>query len=172
MPAIPERAPIGDPFTGRVLLAPTGQHLLATDTTDVPAGVQPVHQGMFVVRYGVRYLGKPHLSLVPGLLALDYGDMLTGEEAWHFLLKKSNLHPRADVVGYRNDGADEMLSVKWLDLAIPVEPLVYADASATVPLAHPVALIAPAEALPTLPPRLLEYLPHYGSLAAWQAAQA
>ncbi|HEX2619120.1 MAG TPA: hypothetical protein VHL11_03205, partial [Phototrophicaceae bacterium] len=73
MPVIPERDPIGDPFSG-VVLETHGKTLLAlhplSDTT-------LLHRGDFVIRYGVRYLGKPHLSLVPGLLALDYGEMLT-----------------------------------------------------------------------------------------------
>ena len=65
-----------------------------------------------IVRYGVRFLGKPHLSVVPGLVAIDYGEMLIGEEAWIFLTKRSNLYPRAEVFGYRNDGHDDMITVK------------------------------------------------------------
>jgi hypothetical protein len=159
MAAIPQREPIGDPFTGAVLEM-NGKHLLALEADE-----NAIHAGAMIVRYGIRFLGKPHLSIVPGLLALDYGEMLTGEAMWTFLLKKSNLYPRADVVGYRNDGTDDMIQVKWLDLALPVEPLVYLDAAATRPAARPVALIAPPDA--PLPPRLSEYLPRYDSTAAW-----
>jgi hypothetical protein len=165
MPVIPERNPIGDVFSG-VVLDVEGKTSLALQPL---AGANVLHSGSFVIRYGVRYLGKPHLSLVPGILALDYGEILTGEDAWDFLLKKSNLYPRADVVGYRNDGADEMLAVKWLDLALPMETLVYADTKATKPLAQPVALIA---ADPNgIAPRILEHLPRYASLADWLADQ-
>lgn len=164
MPAVPERNPIGDHFAG-VVLEVAGKTLLALQPL---AETTVLHSGDFVIRYGVRYLGKPHLALVPGILALDYGDMLTGEEAWDFLLKKSNLYPRADVVGYRNDGADEMLAVKWLDLALPLATLVYADAKAIKPLAQPVALIAADTT--GIAPRILEHLPLYASLTDWLAS--
>jgi|SRR5690606_362569 len=162
MPAIPDRQPIADRFSG-ALLHINDAHLLARTPL---AGTQTITAGELVVRYGVQYLGKPHLSIVPGLLALDYGEILTGEEAWEFLLHHSNLHPRADVIGYRNDGVDDMIVVKFLDLAAPVQVLVYADASATQPLARVRALIA--EDTEAVPPRLLDYLPRYESLEAWQ----
>jgi hypothetical protein len=164
MANIPQREPVGDPFTGFVLEV-KGSHLLSTFPVE---DASVLHRGMMIVRYGIRFLEKPFLSIVPSILALDYGEMLTGEEMWTFILKKSNLYPRADVVGYRNDGTDEMMPIKRLDLAQPVEPLVYVDANATKPVAHPVALIAPLDA--QLPPRLLEALPYYESLQAWEAA--
>ncbi len=117
------------------------------------------------MRYGVQYLNKPHLSIVPGLLALDSGAMLTGEAAWRFLLERSNLYPRADVLGYRNDGEDAMVVVKALDLAAPVQVLVYADEGATTPLARVEALIAGEET--KLPPRLLAHLRRYDSVETW-----
>jgi hypothetical protein len=162
MANIPQREPVGDPFTGFVLEV-MGSHLLSTSPLE---GASVLHSGMMIVRYGIRFLEKPFLSIVPGILALDYGEMLTGEEMWSFILKKSNLYPRADVVGYRNDGTDEMMPIKRLDLAQPVEPLVYRDSSATKPIAHPVALIAPPDA--QIPARLLESLPRYPSLEVWQ----
>lgn len=161
---IPERKPIGDPFDG-FLLALDGAHLLALDAL---AGATVVHHGALVIRYGARVMGKP-FSIVPAILALDYGDMLTGEDAWHFLYHKSHMHPRADVVGYRNDGVDEMLNVKYFDLALTPEVLAYADALATTPLASVSALIAPDAV--TVTPRLLDYLPRYDTLEAWRAAQ-
>lgn len=130
------------------------------------AGSAVVAQGSFTIRYGLRYLGKLHQSVVPGLVALDYGDFLTGEEAWEFLVKRSNLYPRSEVLGYRNDGRDEMIVIKALDMSVPPEVLVYADTSATLPIAKPTALLAPADA--KLPPRLLEFLPRFTTLAEWQ----
>lgn len=162
MPAIPERQPVSDTFNGVVLQVGDSQALALTALGDA----QVVAGGSLIVRYAIRYLGKPHLSIVPGLVALDYGDILMGEDAWNFLLKRSILYPRADVFGSRNDGADEMIVVKQLDLAEPIDVYVYPDASATIPCAHPIALIAPPAA--ELPPRLLEYLPRYDSLADWQ----
>jgi hypothetical protein len=166
MVRIPQRQPIGDAFTGCVLTC-DGVHLLAESPL---TGADVLATGAFMLRYGARYLGKPHLSVVPGIIALDYGDMLTGEGAWTFLYKHSNLHPRADVVGYRNDGTDEMINVKYLDLALAPEVLVYADAQATVPLARPAALIAADPA--AVPARLLEILPRFTSLEDWRLHQA
>lgn len=157
MPVIPAREPIGDVVTGTVLRV-DDRYVLELNPTE----------SAVVLRYAVPYLGKPHWAIVPGLVALDYGEMLTGEAAWDFLLKRSNLHPRADVVGYRNDGKDEMVTVKTLDLAQPIYVLAYADATATIPIAQIAAIIAPADA--PIPPRLLEFLPRYDSVIDWQAA--
>jgi hypothetical protein len=162
MPAIPERQPIADPFTGMVLRLDQ-THLLAR--TPQP-GTEVVASGDLVVRYGIQYLDKPHLAIVPGLVALDYGEIITGDEAWDFLLHRSNLHPRADVVGYRNDGADEMIVVKLLDPVAPVHVLIYSDTKAVQPVARVSALIA--EDTAGIAPRLLDYLPHFESLEAWQ----
>lgn len=163
---IPERAPIGDAFSGVIHQVDDDTQILSSmPLADVPI----LAQGQFVVRYGIRYLGKPHISVVPGLVAIDYGEMLTGEEAWDFLLKRSNLYPRADVLGYRNDGTDEMIVVKWLDMVLTPEVLIYADDSATTPLAKPVALIG--EAPDNIPSRLSEYLPQYPTLSAFQENQ-
>ena len=160
---IPERDPVGDNFTGS-LLKIGDSYLLALGS---PPNLETIMNGALMVRYAVPYLGRPQLSIVPGIIALDYGDMLTGEEAWIFLTQKSNLHPRADVVGYRNDGHDDMIVVKKLDLAMPVEVLVYADANATQPLASIDAVIAPETA--PIPKRLNNYLPRFDTIAAWQA---
>lgn len=164
--AIPERQPLGDPIQGAVVAVGAG-HVLAIPPPDDPAAV--IASGALIARYAVPFLGKSHLSIVPGIVALDYGDMLTGEPAWDFLYKRSNLHPRADVVGYRNDGEDEMINVKYLDLALPPRVLIYPDEAATRPLAEALAVIAPPDA--PLPPRLLAYLPRYDALADYLAEQ-
>ncbi len=159
---IPAREPLGDAFAG-VVAALDSTQWLALHPLD---GSQTSFEGTFIIRYGLRFLGKPHLSIVPGLVTLDYGDMLVGAVAWDFITRRSNLHPRAEVFGYRSDGRDEMMYVKNLDLALPVEVLVYPDAQAATPIARPVALIAPETT--NLPPRLLQYLPRYDTLAAWR----
>ncbi|MFW5692012.1 MAG: hypothetical protein ACOCX3_01535 [Chloroflexota bacterium] len=125
---IPQRQPVGDPFHGTVLHV-NRRFALATDTQDAPVA----HQGDFVIRYGVRFLGKQHLAIVPGLLALDYGQMLTGEDAWTFMRENASRYPRADVVGYRHDGTDDMQPLKNLDFDVPFMVLVYADAGSAAP---------------------------------------
>src|SRR5688572_20156432 len=165
-PKIPPRNPISDVFEG-VLLQVDDSYMLS------PAPLEHtviVHEGKFIVRYGVAYLGKPHMSIVPALLALDYGEFLTGENAWHFLMHKSNLHPRADVVGYRNDGEDDMVVVKQLDLTYPLHILAYADEDAKKPLAQVAAVITSAR--DKLAERFNQYAPVYPSIEAWQKAQS
>ena len=183
MPVIPARAPIGDAFGGALCVFRTPHPLTPADaiytfggfagvpTTrgegeqadaaryflalNPPDGAEIVARGV-VIRYGARLLGKPFLSIVPGLIALERGEMMTGETAWEFLLKRSQLFPRAEVYGYTNEGKDEMKTVKWFDLALPPMVLAYADESATVPLAEVSAL---AGAAGDFPARVVEYLP-------------
>jgi hypothetical protein len=165
-PKIPPRNPIGDEFEG-VLLQVDDKYLLSTAPL---ANATVVHEGKFIVRYGVAYLGKPHISIVPALLALDYGEFLTGENAWHFLMHKSNLHPRADVVGYRNDSEDDMVVVKSLDLMYPLHILVYADEDAKKPLAQVAAVVTTTPE--KLAERINQYAPVYPSIEVWQKAQS
>ncbi len=163
MTEIPNRQPYGEMFTG-VILALGDQKVIAFGPLlDVPS----LHQGVFVLRYAVEYLGKPQYSIVPGLIALDSGEMLVGEEAWDFLLHRSNLFPRADVLGYRNDGEDDMIPIKRLDLVPPIHTLAYASEQATTPLADIAAVIATDEA--ALPPWLARYARRYPSLIDYQA---
>lgn len=163
---IPDRAPLGDVVDGFALRVERGD-LLALEPLP---GATVIASGALVVRYGVRFLGKPLLSIVPGLVALEYGEMLTGEAAWTFLLRQSNLHPRAEVFGYRSDGRDDQMLVRSLDLALTPDVLVYADAAATVPVARPQAVIAPASAI--LPDRLIQALPRFETLADWERQTA
>jgi hypothetical protein len=124
-------------------------------TLNPPEVAEVVARGV-VIRYGARLLGKPFLSIVPGLIALERGEMMTGETAWDFLLRRSQLFPRAEVYGYSNEGKDEMKTVKWFDLALAPMVLAYADESATVPLAEVSALVGAAGDFPA---RTVEYLP-------------
>lgn len=160
--SIPPRQPIADSFTGWLLRA--GEDYILSPTPQ--ADTVPVEERDWIVRYGIVYLGKPHLSIVPALLALDYGQFLTGEQAWHFILHRSNLYPRADVIGYRNDGTDEMIVVKQLDLMQHFHILAYRHPDDAAPLAQIHAIIAPDPA--GLPDRLREYAPIYPDLGAWR----
>lgn len=129
---------------------------------DPPEGAAVIARGV-VLRYGARLLGKPFLSLIPGLIALERGEMMTGEAAWNFLLKRSQLYPRAEVYGYSSTGKDEMKTVKWLDLALPPMVLAYADESAITPLAEVMALVGEADGFPL---RAVENLPRFESADA------
>ncbi|MBE2184819.1 MAG: hypothetical protein IAE89_15425 [Anaerolineae bacterium] len=160
---IPPRQPIEDRFSGFVIAA-GAQNALAMK--GVSANVTA--RGSFVIRYGIRFMGKPHIAIVPGLVAVDYGQILNSDAAWNFLIKRSNLYPRAEVFGFRNDGKDDMVYVKNLDFALPVAVLVYADAEATTPICSPDALIT---TLPdTIPERLKMHLPLFENTEEWLAA--
>lgn len=163
-PAIPERAPIGDSVSGWVVAAAGACALL---TEPPPAQVSVVLSGVFTLRYGLRYHGKPQLSIVPGLVAIDYGRMLTGEPAWEFLLRQSNLYPRAEVFGFRQDGRDEMMLVRALDLALAPHVLAYAAPTDTTPAARVDALIGADAAVPE---RMRAWLTPFASLDDWLAA--
>lgn len=160
---IPERAPVTDPISGAIVQAGDACALAigAADLEDSAVSLW--------VRYGVRLLGKPHLSIVPGLVAIDYGELLTGDEAWDFLVRHSNLYPRAEVFGFRDDGRDDMLYVKQLDLALPMQVLVYTNPQDSTPAARPTALIAPEAQAASLPQRVLDYLPRFETVAQWRA---
>ena len=71
---IPDRDPMGEVFNG-ALLRVNGYHLLALEPQP---GAEIVNHGALIVRFAVRFLGSPHLSIVPGLVVLDYGETLTG----------------------------------------------------------------------------------------------
>ncbi len=159
---IPQRVPIGDSFHGH-LIQVNAEQALALDS---PLNASVIASGDFIVRYGLRFLGKLHVSIVPGLVVMDYGDMLTGGDAWTFLMTRSNLYPRSEVVGYRNDGEEEIVFIRSLDIAVPPEVLVYDSENATKPIAKPVALIASDTT--RLPERLLKSLPVYTSIIDWQ----
>ena len=161
---IPDRQPIHDTFSG--IVNQYDNHYILSEQA-LPS-TEIFAQGDFVVRYGITYLGKPHYSIVPDLVVLDYGDMLVSDEAWEFLINQSNLYPRADVLGFRNDGTDEMLVVKQLDFAVPFDVLIYQSESDNTPIAKLTALIAPES--DSHPPRLIQYLPRYDTLADWQEA--
>lgn len=166
MTDIPERQPIRDFIEGFVVDIDGVQAFML----ELPDHLESIASGKFIVRYGVQFLGKPQLSIIPGLIALDYGDMLTGEEAWDFLWNRSNLHPRADVFGYRNDGEDDVIVIKWLDVDQPPHILLYEDEQATKPIASPQIMIASDD--DELPFRFKKYLPRYDSIAKWQAELA
>ncbi len=161
---VPQRVFISDLFEG--YLATVGKQTVLS--IQPQEGADSTQQGKFSVRYGVVYLGRSYLSIVPDLIALDYGDALNGEEAWDFLFNKSNLYPRADVFGFRDDGLDEMITVKSLDLMHPLRVWAYASAEDKTPISQIHAVIAPEEAL--LPERITQYCPRYASLDAWRKA--
>lgn len=163
-PRIPERQTIGDTFTG-VVIKVEDYFLLSDALID---DYETTHEGTFTVRYAVVFLGKPHLSVVPALLALDYGEFKTGEDAWDFLLNKSNRYPRADVIGHNNNGKDTQVFVRELDLMYPFDILVYSDNNSTMPLCKIDAIISANQE--NIPERLAEYVNLFPAIKDWKKA--
>ena len=120
---------------------------------------EAIARGEIIVRYGITYLGKPQLSIVPDLVVADYGEMLVGEEAWQFLMDSGHLYPRADVCGLRNDGEDDMLVLKQLDFDYPYDVFAYREAADRQPIARLSAVIANDDA--DMTERLLKHLPTF-----------
>ena len=158
-----QRKPISDRVRGVITRLYDGR--LLSDTA--LAGGEVIARGEHIIRYGIPLLGKPHLFIAPDLVVGDRGEMLIGETAWDFIMQRGHLFPRADVCGLGQDGADTMLFMRELDLALPCAVFVYASETDTKPLARLDALIASDTA--TFPTRLLEHIPRYDSLAAWRA---
>ena len=157
------RQPISDKATG-VLTRLDGLALLSS--RKLPAG-QDIASGDLLVRYGITYMGRPQLSIVPELVIADYGAMLHGESAWQFLMEKSHLYPRADVCGWRSDGQEDMPALKQLDFDRQYQVFVYGHADDRQPLARLSALIAADRA--KFPPRLSQHLPTFASFDEWRA---
>ena len=142
-----------------------GEHVLLS-SRKLPIGLE-LAQGHLHIRYGITYLGRPQLSIVPELVIADYGVLLNGEDAWQFLMEKSHLYPRADVVGWRSDGQDDMPALKQLDFDYAFDVFLYADQADRQPLAQLNALIAADRV--KFPLRLTARLPIYASLDEWRA---
>lgn len=156
-----QRQPIADQLTG-VVTEVDGQALLSS--VELSDGAAIAH-GELTIRYGITYFGKPQVSIVPDLVVADYGELLIGEAAWEFLMTSAHLYPRADVCGLRNDGVDDMVAVKQLDIDYPNDVFVYRQLEDEQPFAALSALIDADSA--SYPERLLRHLPQFDSVTAW-----
>ncbi len=136
-----------------------------------PLGIgEPLYHGQITFRYGVRFLGKTHYSIIPELIVLDYGTMMNGVEAWEFLLNKSNMYPRAEIFGHRHDGVDDIITIRQLDLALPIVVFAFTHPVQDQPFAQLSAWIAPSNSSShiSLPPYLIKYIPVFETIAQWQ----
>ena len=156
------RQPIADRVAG--VVTEIERHALLSPAA-LPGG-EAIIRGDLIIRYGITFLGKPQLSIVPHLVIADYGELLVGEEAWDFLMTSAHLYPRADVCGFLNDGRDEMVALKQLDFDYPFDVFVYQQLQDELPLARLGALVAGESA--AYPERLLSHLPRFDSLNAWR----
>ena len=161
-PAVPQREPINEIIRGTVSRL--------DDSFVLSPGPLPqaetIAAGELIVRYGIPYMGKAHLSIVPDLVVADHGEMLSGETAWAFLMQSSHLFPRSDVLGFRNDGDDEMLALKHLDFDSPYNVFAYRQPSDHHPFVKLTALVTIDRA--QFPERLYRHLRCFDSLDDWR----
>lgn len=157
----PQREPINELLSGTV--SHVGGSFFLSSSALPQAEV--IVQGEIVLRYGIPYLFKPQWSIVPDLVVLDYGETMTGEAAWDFLMTSSHLYPRSDVLGFRSDGVDEMVPLKQLDFDSPYDVFVYRGPGDREPVARLSALIESEEG--GFPERLRRHLPRFLSLDDW-----
>jgi hypothetical protein len=164
MPDIPTPELIGDTLAGCLIRSADGLILILGD---LPPGIPPERimrpAGSLTVRYAIAYLQR-EAAIVPGLFASDLGDILVGREAWDFTMDQTNLYPRADILGLRDDGRDDQVTLKNLDLGRPITVLVYATPEDRLPLGRLAAFWAPVEA--EVPDLLAKHLPRLKQLPA------
>ncbi len=157
MPRIPDPEYIAEIVTGALYDLPGGLTLVLGAPPPALAGFAPCHIGELTLRYGIAFQTPPARSIIPGLFVAERGGMLTGREAWDFLLQTFQMHPRADVVGIDSEGAPAQVFLRELDFGAPVRVYVYETLHATKPLGQVRHLIASAGAVP--PELLAKYLP-------------
>jgi len=160
---MPERQPISERVAA-IVMRVDERALLSHKRLEVG---EIMAQGDLTLRFGITYLGKPQLSIVPDLVVADYGEMLVGEAMWEFLMKSAHLYPRADACGFSQDGNEDMVLLKQLDFDHPYDVFVYLKDIDRKPLARLSALIASDRR--HFPGRLLAHLPSFDSLDAWRA---
>jgi len=115
--------------------------------------------GGFVIRYAIPALVPPGALIIPGLFVAERGGILRGLEAWEYLHKRFQVHPRADVIGQTPNGQPAQFLVRELDFGVPVRVFAYADPPGNQPLAELKALQATDAAFQSLPDLLKRYLP-------------
>ncbi len=160
-----KRQPIADCISG-ALVRINGDVFLAQEATDA---VELMFAGDFVVRYGITYLGRPTVSIVPELVVADYGELLAGDQAWSFLMESAHLYPRADVCGRRSDGEEDMVALKQLDFDHPYHVFAYRLVDDRIPVAKICAILGNEHSV--WPERLLRHLRCYDSVNDWRRSE-
>ncbi len=163
MPRIPDPEYITETVTGALYDLPGGLTLVLGAPPPALAGFAPRCVGSLVLRYGIALQTPPARSIIPGLFVAERGGILTGREAWDYMLQTFQMHPRADVVGVDSDGAPAQVFLRELDFGAPIRVYVYESLHATQPLGQVLYLIASADAAP--PELLTKYLPAAADLA-------
>jgi hypothetical protein len=154
---IPDPEYIYELVDGAVYQLPGGTVLVVSGTPNQLAGDKPILSGEIILRYGIVTLSPPGEVVIPGLFAAEKGGFLVGREAWDYLQRNFQTHPRADVVGVRPDGSQVQKLLRELDFGVPVRVYAYASHEDVQPVAELIA-IGYAEEPVEIPELLSQYL--------------
>ncbi len=157
-PRIPQPQYLHESLIGALYQLPSGVLLVTGNAPPTLASFTPTNTGTLIFRYGISYLIPPLDALVPGLFVSERGVALVGREAWDYMLTHCQIHPRADVIGFRTNSGDSQVFLRELDWGRPPRVLAYTTPESRMPIAEPQAVFV-GEASPPLPEMLLKYLP-------------
>lgn len=163
-PRIPPPEYVHESVDGAVYGLPVGDVLVIGQPPAPLANAAPITAGLLVVRYGIPFNTPSTDVLVPGLFVSERGYPMVGREAWDFMAEKFQLYPRAEIVGFRLDGANAQVFLRELDWGAPVRVLIYGSTEQRTPTAAPKAMYVGEGAAP-LPELLARYRPPALNLA-------
>jgi hypothetical protein len=148
---------IAEAINGAVYDLPGGTTLVVGEVPGELADLKPRLSGSLIVRYAIPLFDPPTDAVIPGLIAGERGGILIGREAWDYIQKHFQVHPRADVVGIHIDGSPAQHFLREVDLGAMVRVLIYDSETARIAAAEVDGVVANGiEALPEL---LTKYLP-------------
>jgi hypothetical protein len=148
---------IGEAINGAVYDLPGGTTLVIGAVPGALADLHPRLSGSLIARYALPLLDPPTDAVIPGLIAGERGGILVGREAWDYIQKHFQVHPRADVVGLYLDGSPAQHFLREIDLGATVRVLIYDSETAKVAAAEVDGLVA--HNIESLPELLTKYLP-------------
>jgi hypothetical protein len=130
---MPSRIPAPDYFhesiDGAIYDLPRGNTLVIGTPPDTLIGIAPILSGHLALRYGLPLLAPSIEAVIPGLFVAERGGVLTGREAWDYIMSNFQMHPRADIIGVNSKGTTKQVLLRELDFGLPVRIFAYPDES-------------------------------------------
>src|SRR5438552_34437 len=124
-PKIPTPELISEAIDGAVYNLLGANALVLGETPEKLANHRPLIVGPLIVRYALPLLEPASEAVIPGLFAAEKGGMLVGREAWDYIQRQFQMHPRADVVGLGANGKPTQVFLRQIDFGAPVRVFVY-----------------------------------------------
>jgi hypothetical protein len=160
---IPDPEYIAEHVHGAIYALPGGTVLVIGTPPPQLTKHDPLLFGDLVLRFGLTLQIPPGEVMIPGLFAAEKGGILIGREAWDFLQRQFQMHPRADVVGLGLLGQPIQKYVREVDFGVPVRVYAYAGADQVSPTAELSGLLN-ADEVSTSPELATRYLPRVTDL--------